>query len=57
MYVYFLGKDFDKEGNMRNWWTKSSTDNFDKLTKCFEDFYHNYTVNGTHVGLILLHHF
>ncbi|XP_053402259.1 endothelin-converting enzyme homolog isoform X2 [Mercenaria mercenaria] len=44
------GKDFDKEGNMRNWWTKSSTENFKKLTKCFEDFYHEYTVNGTHLN-------
>lgn len=50
-YVITLtGKNFDKEGNMRNWWTDFSTKNFEKRAKCFVDFYHEYTVNGTHVS-------
>ncbi|KAL4234013.1 Endothelin-converting enzyme 2 [Mactra antiquata] len=44
------GRKFDKDGDMRDWWSESSADSFEDLTKCFVDFYHNYTVNGTHLN-------
>jgi len=40
------GKDFDINGNIKNWWTNSTAEEFDKLTQCFIDQYNEYTVEG-----------
>lgn len=44
------GSQYDKDGNLNNWWTNSSQNGFSKLKKCFVDQYSGYTLHGHHVG-------
>jgi endothelin-converting enzyme/putative endopeptidase len=38
------GSQYDAEGNLKNWWSKSDREKFDVRTKCVEDQYANYIV-------------
>jgi putative endopeptidase len=38
------GSQYDAEGNLKNWWTKSDREKFDSRTKCVEDQYATYIV-------------
>ena len=44
-----LGRLFDGEGNMKNWWSDSSKAEFEKLSKCFEEQYTNFSIAGRKV--------
>jgi len=39
------GKQFDKHGNLANWWTEETNKRFLEKQKCFIDQYGNYTVH------------
>ncbi|KAF5299934.1 hypothetical protein FQA39_LY11307 [Lamprigera yunnana] len=39
-----LGKAFDKNGNARDWWSKQTSEEFEKKTKCFVEQYQQYTI-------------
>jgi len=41
------GKQFDVDGKISNWWTNSTTEEFNKLTQCYIEQYGNYTVDDT----------
>nr|XP_042904447.1 neprilysin-2-like [Parasteatoda tepidariorum] len=43
-----MGKQFDKDGNNRNWWDQKTDDNFKEKAKCIIHQYGNYT---TEIGL------
>ncbi|KAK0161693.1 hypothetical protein PV327_008112 [Microctonus hyperodae] len=45
------GRQFDNEGHKRNWWIKSSKENFKKKTECFISQYDNYTVEGMNMKM------
>ena len=34
---------FDKDGNMINWWSEKSKEEYDKLASCFQEQYRNLT--------------
>ncbi|HZL57151.1 MAG TPA: M13 family metallopeptidase, partial [Bryobacteraceae bacterium] len=38
------GRQFDPRGNLRDWWTKSDTDEFQKRADCVSNEYSNFTV-------------
>ena len=38
------GSQFDKEGNLRNWWTKADGENFKARTKVMADFFNKIEV-------------
>jgi endothelin-converting enzyme/putative endopeptidase len=38
------GSQYDAEGNLKNWWTKTDREKFDARTKCVEDQYAGYIV-------------
>jgi putative endopeptidase len=38
------GRQFDATGNLKNWWTKKDSDEFDQRTKCLTDQYGGYVV-------------
>jgi putative endopeptidase len=38
------GSQFDANGNLRDWWTKSDREKFDERTKCVRDQYSSYVV-------------
>jgi len=39
------GRHFDKEGNLKDWWTKEDSKNFEKRTKVLVDFFDNIKIN------------
>ena len=48
-----LGRNFDKDGDLKDWWTPSSTRKFLDLSKCMVEQYGNFSwdlANGLHVG-------
>ena len=36
------GKEFDENGNMRDWWTNNTLNEFKKLTQCMANQYSDY---------------
>ncbi|XP_028410335.1 endothelin-converting enzyme homolog [Dendronephthya gigantea] len=40
------GSQYDENGNLRQWWTNSSYDNFVKRSQCLIDEYNNVTIFG-----------
>jgi endothelin-converting enzyme/putative endopeptidase len=38
------GRQFDAQGNLRDWWTKEDAAEFEKRTRCIEEQYAQYTV-------------
>ncbi|XP_078577018.1 endothelin-converting enzyme homolog isoform X1 [Branchiostoma floridae x Branchiostoma japonicum] len=44
------GKEYDKDGNLRNWWTAESLKNFRKKSECLQKQYSEYTVYGENVN-------
>ncbi|XP_031329902.1 neprilysin-2-like isoform X2 [Photinus pyralis] len=42
------GSKYDKNGNLANWWSKESLQNFVRKAKCIEKQYSNYTFPGLH---------
>ena len=45
------GRQFDANGNLNDWWTKSDADQFDKRTQCLVDQYSSYVaVDDVHLN-------
>lgn len=42
--VWFLGRQYDKDGNIFQWWSDEDIVNFQDKAKCIIDQYSNYTV-------------
>ena len=38
------GRQYDGDGNLRDWWTKPDAENFEKRAQCIRDQYSQYTV-------------
>jgi endothelin-converting enzyme/putative endopeptidase len=38
------GRQFDGDGNLRDWWTKEDADKFEKRAQCIRDQYSQYTI-------------
>ena len=50
MIITFLGRLFDKNGNVKDWWSYSSKLNFMERARCLENQYSNYQVFGENVS-------
>jgi len=45
------GRQYDKDGNLKDWWTKDDADKFKKKAQVMIDQYNQYTIlNGLHVN-------
>lgn len=44
------GREYDKKGNLHEWWQHSTILKFKEKMKCFEEQYSNYTVGKDHVN-------
>lgn len=44
------GREFDADGNIRSWWSKFSSDNFQEKTQCFIQQYSNLSFDGIHIN-------
>jgi putative endopeptidase len=38
------GRQFDAQGNLKDWWTKNNADQFEQRAKCISDQYSEYTI-------------
>ncbi|HEY6341214.1 MAG TPA: M13 family metallopeptidase [Bryobacteraceae bacterium] len=38
------GRQFDAQGNLKNWWTKADAQSFEKAAKCVSDEYSGFTI-------------
>ena len=45
------GRQFDKDGNLKQWWTSSAIDEFKKKAQCIVDQYGNFTVPEVNMNL------
>lgn len=53
----FLGRQFDKNGNMRQWWTNRTIAEYINRTKCFIDQYDSYYIPEVDDHVIFLYIF
>lgn len=44
------GRRYDKEGNLKDWWTKADGENFDGRAKCIADMYSSFKVGDVNVN-------
>ncbi|XP_063707260.1 endothelin-converting enzyme homolog isoform X2 [Culicoides brevitarsis] len=44
------GREYDKEGNLHQWWNNATISRFKKRTDCFEKQYSNYSINGRNLN-------
>lgn len=50
--THLSGRNYDKDGDLKDWWTPDSTQRFLELSKCIVDQYGNFSwdlANGLHV--------
>lgn len=40
------GRNYDGDGNQKNWWTEETSDEFDKRAECLAEEYSSFVVNG-----------
>ncbi|XP_014223619.1 endothelin-converting enzyme homolog isoform X2 [Trichogramma pretiosum] len=45
-----LGREYDLNGNLHQWWNNATIDRFKNRTECFVDQYHNYEIKGRRVN-------
>lgn len=50
-----LGGQYDRHGNLKQWWTEESYRKFQKKAECIVKLYDNFTVYNQRVGLYTLH--
>ena len=48
--VNYLGRQYNEQGSIEDWWTEESLQRYKLKTKCFKDTYGNYNTveNGNH---------
>jgi len=44
------GRQYDADGNMRNWWKNNTLEAYKEKIKCIEQEYGNFTINGEHIN-------
>lgn len=48
------GRQYDRYGNMKQWWDLAAVERFKNKTKCMVDQYSEYQLHGEHVSVLLL---
>ena len=49
--MLIAGRLYDSDGNIRNWWSNKSENNFKEKSKCMIEQYSVYSLYGTHVSI------
>lgn len=51
----FVGRKYDKYGNMKEWWTNTTLQTFEEKIECFVKQYNNFTIEGvpSHVSIAI----
>lgn len=45
------GREYDKDGNLKQWWYNETLKNFEERVRCFVDQYSSYKIEETSVSL------
>lgn len=48
--IFLLGGQYDRHGNLKQWWTEESYKKFQKKAECIVKLYDNFTVYNQRVG-------
>lgn len=48
--ILLLGGQYDRHGNLKQWWTEESYKKFQKKAECIVKLYDNFTVYNQKVG-------
>lgn len=48
--IFLLGGQYDRHGNLKQWWTEESYKKFQKKAECIVKLYDNFTVYNQKVG-------
>lgn len=48
--IFFLGRVYDLNGNLHQWWNNKTIDKFKKRTDCVVNQYSDYSINGKHIN-------
>ena len=53
MFLFFPGRQYDKDGNLKQWWDDEVITKFKEQAQCIIDQYGNYTIEpvGIHVSM------
>ena len=51
LHVHIAGRQYDKDGIQRMWWTEEAVKAFTERTKCFENQYSMYEMFGISVSV------
>ena len=54
-FCVYLGRQFDKDGNLKNWWEQKSLDKFKGKTECIKDQYGEFEVQGVKVSFMVIY--
>ena len=49
-FCHFQGREYDQDGNMRDWWNNVTLEQFETRTKCIEDQYSKYFISAQNVS-------
>ncbi|KAG9508882.1 hypothetical protein GZH46_02612, partial [Fragariocoptes setiger] len=44
------GREYDKDGNLHQWWYNATLQNFEERVKCFADQYYKYKIGDNHLN-------
>jgi predicted metalloendopeptidase len=50
LHMVVAGRQFDSEGNLKEWWNNETIRAFRSQTQCIIDQYSQYTVEGFHIN-------
>ena len=48
-YCFLSGRKYDSDGNLYDWWDKTTSQRFADRTQCMVDQYSNYTYQNQHI--------
>jgi len=48
--LVIVGRNFDKNGNLQDWWSSDAASEFKEKSKCLVNQYSNYKVFGKNVS-------
>ena len=51
LLLWFLGRQFDKQGNLKQWWNNETIAEFRKAAQCIVDQYSNYTLDDVNLAI------
>ena len=50
-FILFLGRQFDKQGNLKQWWNNRTIAEFRKAAECIVQQYSNYTLDEINLAI------